>query len=380
MDKAYCASKETLEAATILRHELHAHPELSMHEEWTKQHLMEFLRTHTDLELVDQGRWFYATYREGAEYPNIAFRADMDALPVGEGVTFRPYASLCSGVSHKCGHDGHSAALVAFALELSARRGTLKRNVFLLFQHAEETGQGAKECLGFLEENNISEIYAWHNLPGLAFHTVAAPSGSAQCASMGMILHFQGKKAHASYPETGRTPAFAIAHIISALPELTRLDKYRALVLITVIQINVGERAFGVSAGEGELLLTLRAEIEEELESLRNELEQMACREAKRYGLVCTVSYEDRFPETRNTPYCAEKALRAAKRAGIATKDLVEHFRASEDFGYFTQRVPGAMLYVGDGDWPALHTPEFDFRDELIGDIVAVNLALLDET
>lgn len=147
-----------------------------------------------------------------------------------------------------------------------------------------------------------------------------------------------------------------------------------------MIQINVGERAFGVSAGEGELLLTLRAEIEEELESLRNELEQMACREAKRYGLVCTVSYEDRFPETRNTPYCAEKALRAAKRAGIATKDLVEHFRASEDFGYFTQRVPGAMLYVGDGDWPALHTPEFDFRDELIGDIVAVNLALLDET
>lgn len=350
--------------AVKLRHELHRHPELSMEESWTKAHLMEFLRRHTNLELVDRGRWFYAVHRAGKGRPSVAFRADMDAVPVEDPAGLVPYGSQCPGVGHKCGHDGHSASLAAFALELEGH--SADKNVFLLFQHAEETGQGAKECAAFLRENGIFEIYAYHNLPGQPLGTLSVSDGVAQPASIGMILSFTGRKSHASYPENGRNPAFAIGEILTEIPALTWPGRFRGLAQVTVIQVNVGERAFGTSAGYGELLLTIRGEFEPELDSLRGILELMAQKKAEIYGLQCAVTYEDDFPETRNHPQAVAKVRDAARRAGVPLAPKGEMFRASEDFGYYTKQVPGAMFYLGSGDIPPLHTAGYDFPDQLI--------------
>ena len=350
--------------AVELRHQLHQHPELSMQETWTKAHLMDFLRRHTSLKLVDKGRWFYAVYWVGEDRDSVAFRADMDAVPVSDPPGFVPYASRCPGVGHKCGHDGHSAALAAFGLELE-RQGA-EKNVFLLFQHAEETGQGATECLQLLKEHAISEIYAFHNLPGVSLGAVAVPEGVAQFASTGMILQFTGMKSHASYPENGRNPAFAIGEIITAIPGLIRPEQCRGMTLITVIQVDVGERAFGTSAGYGELLLTLRAEFEEELDRLRSRLETLAQEKAATHGLGCCFAYEDPFPETRNHPQAAAKVRQAARQLGIPVEEMKERFRASEDFGHYTKQIPGAMFYLGSGDTAPLHTEGFDFPDRLI--------------
>ena len=350
--------------AVKLRHELHQHPERSMQEAGTKARLMDFLRCHTSLELVDRGRWFYAVYWVGKEKESIAFRADMDAVPVEEAPDFVPYASRYPGVSHKCGHDGHSAALAAFAMELE--RSGSEKNVFLLFQHAEETGQGAMECVEMLKEHNISEIYAFHNLPGVSLGAVAVPEGVAQFASTGMILQFTGEQSHASYPENGRNPAFAIGELIVELPRLVQPEQYRGMVLATVIQVNVGERAFGTSAGYGELLLTIRAEFEAELEQLRQTLETLAREKAQQHRLDCTFAYEDPFPETRNHPQAAAKVRQAAERLGLPVEEMKERFRASEDFGHYTKQIPGAMFYLGDGDSAPLHTAKFDFPDQLI--------------
>lgn len=351
--------------AVALRHELHRHPELSMGESWTKGRLMAFLKEHTGLELVDRGHWFYAAYRAGEGKPSIAFRADMDAVPVGEPEGLVPYCSQCPGVGHKCGHDGHSATLAAFALELE--ESGADKNVYLLFQHAEETGEGARECAAFLRENGISEIYAYHNMPGLPLGALAVADGVAQPASTGMILSFTGMKSHASYPEDGRNPAFAIGEMLTAIPGLTAPGRYRGLTLITVIQVNVGERAFGTSAGYGELLLTIRGEYEAELNGLCRTLEAMAKEKARRDGLTCDITYSDTFPETRNHPQAAEKVRRAAQALGVPVAPMKEMFRASEDFGYYTKEIPGAMFYLGSGDAPPLHTPGFDFPDQLIG-------------
>ena len=352
-----------LDLAVSLRHQLHTHPELSMQESWTKKTLMEFLQTHTSLEIVDRGRWFYAVYHGGGRLA-IAFRADMDAVPVDEDPALVPYASRCPGAGHKCGHDGHSASLCAFALELE-RRG-LDREVFLLFQHAEETGQGALECLELLRERDIAEIYAFHNLPGVPDGAVAVPDGVAQFASVGMIMSFSGRKSHACYPENGINPAFAISEIVGELPRLTAPGAYKGLAMITVIQVNVGERAFGTSAGHGELLLTVRGEFEEELDHLVQALEDLARAKAAQHGLTCAFQYEDRFPETRNHPEAAGKVRAAAERIGLPVVEMAEKFRASEDFGHYTKVIPGAMLYLGDGDAPPLHTACFDFPDHLI--------------
>ncbi len=365
---------ENYRLAVDLRHQLHQHPELSMHETWTKAQLTDFLRRHTNLTLVDKGRWFYAVHWVGDDKESIAFRADMDAVPVADPPNFVPYPSQCPGVGHKCGHDGHSAALAAFGLELTGK--STEKNIFLLFQHAEETGQGAMECLELLKEHNISEIYAFHNLPGVSLGAVAVPEDVAQFASTGMILQFSGVKSHASYPENGRNPAFAVGEIITEIPHLIQPEHYRGMALITVIQVNVGERAFGTGAGYGELLLTIRAEFEEELDQLRSQLEALAQEKAAAHGLGCSFSYEDPFPETRNHPLAAAKVRQAAQRLGIPVEKMKEPFRASEDFGHYTKQIPGAMFYLGDGDCAPLHTEFFDFPDQLIETAVDLFLQL----
>ena len=360
-----------------LRHELHAHPELSMQESGTKARLMAFLRAHTALELHDMGRWFYAVYRAAAPTDKpIAYRADFDALPIAESPELCPYASQNPGVSHKCGHDGHSAALCAFALELE-RRGAA-RDVYLVFQHAEEIGSGGEECAAELIRLGVSEVYAVHNLPGVALGAVAAPDGVAQFASTGMVLAFTGTPSHACYPENGRNPAFAISELVLALEELRRSGNYRDLTLITVISVQVGEAAFGTSPGDGKLLLTVRAALGDELDDLLRRIAALAEEKARAHGLTLNVSYEDTFPETYNHPAQAEKMRRAATAAGLPVAELAERFRASEDFGWYTRVLPGAMAYVGAGEEHApIHTVNYDFPDEIIPVIVKLFAGLL---
>ncbi len=369
--------KDILEQAVLLRHMLHRHPELSMKEYWTKEYLMNFLKEHTSLKIVDKGHWFYAAYEKDSSKKSIAFRADFDAVPVQECRDLVTYASENEGVAHKCGHDGHSAALTAYAMMLD--RYGADCNMYLLYQHAEETGQGAAECLPFLEENQIQEIFAVHNMPGLELGAVAAAEGVVQYASTGMTLSFEGRRSHACYPEDGINPAYAISEMIVELESLRKSGNYQGLTLITVIGINVGEKAFGTSAGEGQLLLTVRGEHEEELKRLLQNIEKLADEKAKAYKLKWSVKYEDVFADCYNHKESVEKIREAAKNTGVKLQNLKEPFRASEDFGRFTKLVPGAIFYVGSGeDHPALHTPEFDFPDEILGIIAGMYKAIVE--
>lgn len=357
-------NKRNYDLAVQLRHELHEHPELANNETWTKKHLIDFLKKYTRLEIVDKGRWFYAVYKAGPGKKNIAFRADFDAIPTDEYIKI-PHGSKIQGVSHKCGHDGHSASLAAFALEIDMYG--VDKNVFFLFQHAEETGDGAREAAVFIEENNIDEIYAYHNMSGFPFKAVAVKDGVSFCSSKGMIIHMEGMPSHASMPEKGRNPAFAIAKIINSIPEFTSPDKNKGMVLCTVIQVSVGERAFGKNPGKGELLLTIRALYEEELDRLQANIESLAREEADKYGLDVAFEYVDIFPETFNHAESADKIRKAAENKGYEVVEMKEAIRSSEDFGYYTKETKGAIFLIGNGeDFPALHTNEYDFRDDLI--------------
>ncbi len=354
-----------LDLVTKLRHELHMHPELSNEEVWTKQRLMNFIKEHTKLEIVDKGNWFYAIYHAGEGKKNLAFRADFDALPMDEVIDL-PYASKFPGKAHKCGHDGHSASLAGFALEVDQKGAD--HNIFFLFQPAEETGDGAIQCVGFIKEHHIDEIFAYHNMSGMAFKTVHVIEGTAQFASKGMTIHMEGSPAHASQPEDGVNPAFAIANIISAIPAFTAPENNKGSVLCTVVQVAVGERAFGMSASKGELLLTIRAQYEEELDKLQKNLEDLAKAQAEEYGIQeVTFTYNDEFPETRNHKESIDKVRQVGKEKGIAVVEMPGAWRASEDFGHYTKATKGAMVYIGNGEeYPPIHTYEYDFNDEII--------------
>lgn len=369
---------ELISLATSLRHELHMNAELSNHEKKTKQLLIEFIKTNSELEIHDMGAWFYAAYRAIQPKKRIAFRADFDALPIDEGEQL-PYHSLTPNVSHKCGHDGHSACLAAFALQ-TARNGC-SNDVFFLFQNAEETGDGAKSCCELIRKERIDEIYGFHNMPSFPLGSVMVHTGTAACASTGLILHFVGKNSHASQPELGRNPAFAIAKLILDIPSFTKPDEHNGILLCTVICVKIGEEAFGTSAGVGSLMLTLRGEHEYELSQLIQNIKKRAMDYCVKYNLELLCDFRDTFPETRNDIECVRLVRECCKNCGIPITPWNEPFRSSEDFGYYTNLVRGALFYVGDGEThPALHTTEFDFPDEIIGTVCKLYEAIADSS
>ena len=372
--------KSNLKLVTELRHELHAHPEISGQEVETKRRLMSFLAEHTSFVIHDEGSWFWVKV-PGTDpaQPSIGFRADYDALPIPEDLDL-PYASKNPGVSHKCGHDGHSSALAGLALELEGR--DVPSDVYLIFQPAEETGAGGFPSSRLIEREAIDQIYAFHNWSGIPRGCVALKRGVSQCASQGLSLEFKGITTHASNPEAGVNPSETIAQLVLYVMDLAGVARlgnrhscFEGFVLATVVGIEVGRKDFGISASHGELNLTLRAENESDLAKLKSLICDEASHLAKQTSLLLSITDCDVFPETCNDDAAIDLVAAAAQRAGLPVVYLEKPYRASEDFGHYLKLASGAMVYIGNGqDWPPLHTSAYDFLDSNLE--VAVDLWL----
>lgn len=344
------ADRELKKKLYDLRAALHACPEKSGAEIKTRALLMRFLQEHTTMELERCGGGFYAAHRETQTTKGgIALRADYDALALPGG-----------GAKHLCGHDGHAAALCGTALMLEGKK--VGRNVFLLFQPAEETGVGAKGCLEIFEKESVDEIYGAHNLPGVPLGKVTTRPGAFACGSNGLILYFKGAPAHAAYPEDGRSPAEAIGQLLCELKALAAPENYSGMVLCTVIGVSMGEKAFGAAPGDAEIWLTLRAEHETDLHLLNDRVCDGARKLAEETGLGFSFERQDVFPATENEAVCAEKVLRVL--GGVRLK---EPMRWSEDFGHYLQEKKGAFFGIGAGeDHAPLHTKDYEYPDELL--------------
>lgn len=366
-----------LSLVTALRHNLHAHPELSGREAGTKKTLCAFLEAHSSLEITDCGRWFYARKRGTGARPPMAFRADMDAVAIQECLAV-PYTSTVPGVAHKCGHDGHCAVLAGTALELD--RVATGRDVYFIFQHAEEIGEGARECVSLVREKGIEEVFAFHNMAGLEWGTVGMRPGTMNCASQGMRLAFAGVPAHASLPETGKNPAFAIADLVREIPDMLRSDAFNGPVWCTVIQVAVGSENFGIAAGDGAVLLTCRGEREADMLALSDRIAERARALAARDGLSFAVSLHDVFPETVNHAESVDKVRAACASLGYPFHEMPEPMRSSEDVGHFFKAAKGAMFLLHMGNRPPIHTPEYDFDDGIIERVVEIFKALALDT
>ncbi len=350
-----------------LRHELHMFPELSGEETETKKRLMEFLEKNTNLEVVDRGAWFYGKYTcpESLKLKeSIGFRADFDAVKVFEDDSL-PYASKNVGTAHKCGHDGHSAALCGFAATIDKRGAD--RDVYFIFQHGEETGIGAKEVSGLVLEENIKEVYAVHNYPQKELGSINIKEGTICCASTGMEITFYGTPTHASTPELGKNPAKAVSRLILDLDDMLSECGKNGLLLATVIQIQLGERAFGVSASKGSLLLTVRGEVQQEFDALIEKIKDDVEKLSKEEGLASEIIYNDNFPETYNHKKSVDKIRDIAKKYNYKLIEMSQPLRPSEDFGWFTRKTEGAIIWLGAGEEVApLHNKDFDYNDKLI--------------
>ena len=162
-------------------------------------------------------------------------------------------------------------------------------------------------------------------------------------------------------------PANAISRIVLSLDELVASHSDKGLLLATVIQIDVGERAFGVAAHDGRLLLTIRGQQEAELDLLQTEILQLVESEANKEELQWEYAIYDEFPETYNAPETVVKLREIANDCGWLLNEMEEPIRASEDFGYYLKKAPGALIWLGAGEnWPAIHSEEYDYNDGLL--------------
>ena len=353
-----------LNLATELRHAIHQYPDLSHEEAPTMQRITAFLQEHTQLEVHQMGAWMYAVYRSGNDAPGIAFRCELDALPIEDGID-AAYRSVKPGVGHKCGHDGHAATLCALAMALERQGAPV--DVYLLFQHAEEIGEGGEPCVALVRENPIAAIYAWHNHPGMPLGMALVRDGTMYCGSKGLTFTLLGIPSHAAYPEQGNCPARAVAEMVQAIPELTKPELWQALVQCTVIQMDVGEPNFGTQAYHGCLRLTIRADLQHEQDALEVKLRALAETLAKRDGLQLTVEECDAFPATVNHPACTARVRQACAKLGIPVHEIERPYRGSDDYGHLTAAIPGVIFELGGGEnCPEIHTEEFDFPDALI--------------
>ncbi len=341
-----------MENVLILRRLLHEHPELSGQEKVTQDIIKSFLRQFTTCEIVSEDGWFYAVHKEGAGLPVIAVRADMDAIPGADGAPF-----------HGCGHDGHAAAVAGLAA--MCEQETFGKNIIFLFQPAEETGEGALRCRQMLESRRVSCIYGCHSIPGYPVGEILWRRDVFACASRGMIIRLQGVQCHAAYPENGKNPAFAAAELVRAIPALQEDCANRGMVMATVVGVKVGARSFGVSAGDGEVDLTVRAYYEEDLERLCGKITAYA--QAVDPAIAVTVEYVDVFPDTVNDAEMMDACAALFREKKLPNRMLDEPMRWSEDFGWYLKDIKGVFFGLGAGeDAPALHTPAFCYNDYLL--------------
>lgn len=357
--------------ATAWRHELHSHPELGYQEHATSRRVAELLtsfglQVHTGL----GGTGIVATLENG-QGPTIGLRADMDALPITE-LSDVSYKSHNKGVMHACGHDGHTAILLAAAKHLSETRD-FSGTVHFVFQPAEENLGGAYKMVadGLFEQFPMDGIYALHNWPGLPVGHIGLSSGVMMASLDSFEIVLTGKSCHAAMPENGADPIVAASELILSLQTIpARRLSPQSSAVISITQISGGE-AINVIPEKVTLRGTMRClqndvriKVKELINEFVNELPRV-------FGVTGEILYYPGYPVTVNHE---QEALNVREAIGAVLGAAKVHWQispsmASEDFACMLEACPGAYFWLGsDGATPSkpLHNAYYDFNDALI--------------
>ena len=327
-----------------IRHCLHENPELSGNEFRTAEFINQYL-SNLSCKVVTKidGNSLAAIWESNENGLNLLFRADFDALPIEE-ISNLKYRSKQPGIAHLCGHDGHTAILLGLARYIEdnpPRNGKL----ILLFQAEEETGAGAKKVIDhpILTHNPPDYVFALHNLPGFPMDSIICSKKNFTSASVGMKVKLIGKTSHAANPENAISPAKTMARIILKLDEINQ-KKYTDFCLLTIIHSRLGKIAFGTTPGEAEIMATLRAYEDIDLVLMKNDCEKIIQNEVKKTKLKYELQWVEEFIATTNHPKAFDIVREAVNKNHYRFIENSEPFRWSEDFGYLTQRFPGALF------------------------------------
>jgi len=365
-----------LETAGFFRRRLHAAPELG----WSEHQTAAAIRKQLDELRIDwravAGTGTLATLAANAGGSHIALRGDIDALPITEQ-TGLSYASANNGCMHACGHDGHTASLLAAAAWLKQNESELAGPVTLIFQPAEEGEHGARRLIDEGALEGIDFIYGWHNWPDLEFGKLVCPDGPVMCGNGTFEITVQGRGGHASQPERCADPVLAASAIHLNLQQVAsrRLAPQKPAVLsVTSIR---AESTPTIIPDQAFLSGSIRVPDMETRERMNAAIEEVAIGTASAYGVRCEVVHHPRYEATCNHPQAAAN-VRGAWAADHGAEAVDPAFAlpvmASEDFSYYLRKIPGAFALIGANDGPAhnhnLHSARYDFNDRLIEPVV----------
>ncbi len=354
-----------------LRREIHRHPELSGSEKQTARRIESFIKKLKPDRVINKiGGNGLAFFFDGKEDgPTVLIRCELDALPIQE-VNDLDYRSEKDEVAHKCGHDGHMVILAGVAEKLSQNRPA-KGRVILLYQPAEETGQGGKKVLkdDKFEELKPDWSFALHNIPGYPKNSILCRKGPFAVASVGIAMKLKGKTSHAGEPDKGINPARAVADLIKGILEIpNRKDSFKEYVLTTIVHVDLGEIAYGTSAGYAEVRATLRGHLDEDVETIKKQVLDLLKKVCDRDHLKHEHEFVEDFPALNNDSEGVRYIKEAAEVNNFSYQELDEPFTWSEDFSNIINASKGAMFGLGSGvNTPQLHNPDYDFPDEITG-------------
>ncbi|RWD45516.1 MAG: amidohydrolase [Mesorhizobium sp.] len=357
--------------ATEWRHHLHQNPELDYRVHKTAGFVAEKLASfginHIETGIAETGV-VAVIEGEGGEGPTIGLRADMDALPIHEA-SQKPWSSLVEGKMHACGHDGHTAMLLGAAKYLAGTR-KFRGSVALIFQPAEEDGQGADRMVreGLMDRFGISQVYGMHNMPGIEVGKFGLRDGTMMAALDEFDIIVKGRGGHAATPHKAIDPVVICAQIILGLQTLVSryTDATEALV-ISVTRINASE-GYHIISDSVAMGGTVRSVSPALRDFAEKQIKNCAENIARAYGAEVEFRHRRLEPLTFNHTVGTRAAVAAAR--GVVGEDSVDHntkpVMVSEDFSYMLNARPGAFIFLGNGATAGLHHPAYDFDDEAI--------------
>ena len=366
-------------AITAIRRDIHAHPELCFQEHRTADVIAKALSDwgipiHRGLGKTG----VVGIVSNGSSSRAVGLRADIDALPMTEHNTFA-HASTHPGRMHACGHDGHTAMLLAAARHF-ARHRNFDGTVYLIFQPAEEGGAGAREMMrdGLFEKFPMEAVFGAHNWPGLKVGQFALKSGPVMASSNEFRITIRGKGSHAALPHNGIDPVPVACQMVQAFQTIiTRNRRPVDPGVISVTMIHAGE-ATNVVPDACELQGTVRTFSLELIDLIEQRMRAIAEHTCAAFGAQCEFEFRRNYPPTINHPAETDFARRVLGQVvGPENVHEYEPTMGSEDFSFFLQEKPGCYFVIGNGDGShregghglgpcMLHNPSYDFNDELI--------------
>ena len=370
-----------------IRRDIHAHPELAFEEHRTSKLVAQKLRDWGyEVTTGLGGTGVVGTLRRGQGGKSLGIRADMDALPITEQSS-ADWKSTVPGKMHACGHDGHTATLLAAAHAI-AQDVRFEGTLHLIFQPAEEGAGGAVKMMadGLFEQFPCDAVFALHNMPGVEAGHFVFRSGPSMASSDDVFITLKGMGGHGAMPHTSADPLVAAAAIVMALQTIVarNVDPLHTAV-VTVGALQAGQ-ANNVIPDQAVMKLSVRALDPQVRVLLKQRIHELVTQQASSFRVKSHIDWQDGYAVLVNDAACTALATAVATRlfgSGRVTPQGAP-ITASEDFAFMLQRVPGCYFFIGNGATGTpggcmVHNPGYDFNDDLIADGAAFWCALVSE-